>query len=98
MSTAPKLVTITSTGNVPLVVSSLNIGGANPGDFSIVSDGCTGASLNPGASCTASLIFEPIRTGARSATLTIAHNASGGPAGVSLSGTGSKPGGGGYIP
>lgn len=98
MSTPGKSVTITSTGNAPLVVSSLSIGGANPGDFTIISDGCTGVSLNPGASCTASLSFEPLRTGGRSATLTIAHNASGGSSAVSLNGTGSKPGGGGYIP
>ncbi len=98
MSTPGKSVTITSTGNVPLVVSSLSIGGANPGDFTIVSDGCSGVSLNPGASCTASVSFEPLRIGARSATLTIGSNASAGPAAVSLNGTGSKPGGGGYIP
>jgi hypothetical protein len=89
-----KTVTITSTGwNGPLNVSSLTVGGTNPGDFTIVADGCSGASLNPGASCTAKLIFEPLRTGARAATLSIAHNA-GAPSVVSLSGTGLKPSGG----
>jgi hypothetical protein len=41
--------------------------------------------------------FEPLGIGTRSATITIAHNASGGPVAVSLSGTGVK-GRGGYIP
>ena len=97
-STAGKLVTITSTGNVPLVISSLSIGGANPGDFWIIADNCTGASLNPGASCTASVSFEPTRTGTRSATLAISHNASGGSSAVSLSGTGAKAATGGWTP
>jgi hypothetical protein len=34
--------------------------------------------------------FEPLRIGTRSATITIGHNASGGPVAVSLSGTGVK--------
>jgi hypothetical protein len=90
-----KTVTITSTGwNGPLIVSSLTLGGTNAGDFTIVADGCTGASLNSGASCTVKVIFEPLRIGARTATLSIASNVSGGPAVVSLSGTGTKPSGG----
>jgi centrosomal CEP192-like protein/HYDIN/CFA65/VesB family protein len=97
-ATAGKVVTITSTGNSPLVVSSLTIGGANPSDFWIVADNCTGASLNPGAACTASVSFEPTRVGARSATLAISHNASGAPSAVSLSGTGAQRAGGGWIP
>jgi hypothetical protein len=93
-----KAVKITSTGwNGPLIVSSLTLGGTNADDFSIIVDGCTGVSLNPGASCTVKVNFEPLRIGTRSATLSIATNAPGGPAAVSLSGTGVKSGGG-YIP
>ena len=93
-----KAVKITSTGwNGPLVVSSLTLGGTNAADFSIVTDGCTGVSLNPGASCTVKVNFEPLQIGTRSATLSIASNAPGGPAAVSLSGTGVKSSGG-YIP
>jgi hypothetical protein len=40
--------------------------------------------------------FEPTRIGTRSATVTIAHNASTGPVVVSLSGTGVKSSG--YLP
>ena len=94
-ATSGRVVKITSTGNVPLVISSLTPGGANPGDFPIVSDACTGASLSPGASCAAYVSFEPQRVGARSATISIANNA-GGPVVVSLNGTGLKSSG--YIP
>jgi hypothetical protein len=96
-ATSGRVVKIMSTGTGPLVISSLTLGGTNPGDFSIWSDGCSGHTLNPDTSCTASVSFEPLRIGARSATITIAHNASGGPVAVSLSGTGVK-GSGGYIP
>jgi hypothetical protein len=100
--TSGRVVKITNSGNVTVTVSSLTLGGANPGDFPIVSDACTGASLAPtswlapGASCTAYVSFEPQRIGTRTATITIAHSA-GAPVTVSLSGTGAR-GSGGYVP
>jgi centrosomal CEP192-like protein len=96
-ATSGRVVKITSTGTAPLFVSSLTLGGANPGDFTIDSDGCTNHTLNPGTSCAAYVSFEPLRIGTRTATITIAHNASVAPVVVSLSGTGVK-GTGGYIP
>ena len=95
--TSGRVVKITNIGNAgSLVVSSLTLGGTNPDDFSIGADGCTGASLNPGGSCTAYVSFEPLAIGTRSATLSIASTAFGGPSLVSLSGSGKS--GGGYIP
>ena len=96
--TSGRVVKIKNTGNAAsFVVSSLTLGGANPYDFLISNDGCTGATLAPGSSCTAYVSFEPLAIGTRSATIAIAHNAAGGPSAVSLSGTGTKPAGG-YIP
>ena len=101
-STSGRVVKITNSGNVTLSVSSLTLGGANPGDFPIYSDGCTGASLapttwlGPGGSCTAYVSFEPQRIGTRTASITITHSA-GAPVTVSLSGTGVR-GSGGYVP
>jgi hypothetical protein len=100
-ATSGRVVKITNTGNVQVTVTSLTLGGANPGDFPIT-DGCSGASLTPtswlypGGSCTAYVSFEPQRIGTRTATITIAHSA-GAPVTVSLSGTGVK-GSGGYVP
>ena len=97
LATSGRVVKIKNIGNgASFVVTSLTLGGANPGDFSIGNDGCTGATLVPGAQCTAYVSFEPLAIGARSATVTIAHNALGGPSSVSLSGTGADNGG--YIP
>lgn len=67
-------------GTAPLVVSSATLGGTNPGDFTLWADGCTGASLLPGAWCPVSVSVEPLRVGARTMTVAIAHDAPGGPA------------------
>jgi hypothetical protein len=100
-ATSGRPLKITNTGSAPLVIGSLTLGGTNPDDFGIWgADNCTGVpavSLSPGQSCTAYVSFEPTRIGARSATVTIAHNAPGGSVVVPLSGTGVK-GSGGYIP
>lgn len=91
---------VTNTGSAPLVLGSLTLGGTNAGDFAISeANNCIrvpAVSLYPGQSCTASVNFEPLAVGARSATVTITHNAPGGPVTVSLGGTGVKRGG--YIP
>jgi hypothetical protein len=94
LATSGRVVKVTSTGNVPLVISGATVSGANAWDFAIVADDCAGATLNPGASCTYRVGFEPLAIGARSATLTIAHNGVGGPSLVSLSGSGVAPRGG----
>jgi hypothetical protein len=96
-TTSGRVVKISSTGTAPLVISSVDIGGTNPGDFSIWNDTCSGASLAPNTYCTLSVSFEPLRTGTRTATLIITHNAPGSPGAVSLSGAGATPPGG-YIP
>jgi len=95
LATSGRVVKIKNTGNgASFVVSSLTLGGTNPGDFEISADGCTGTTLSPGNSCTAYVSFEPLASGTRSARITIAHNAAGGSSAVSLSGTGVKPAGG----
>ncbi len=96
LATSGRIIKITSTGTGPLVVSSVTLGGTNPGDFWLGNDGCSGVALLPGASCTVAVSFEPLRVGTRTATVTIAHNAAGGPSVVSLTGTGLRSGG--YIP
>jgi hypothetical protein len=83
---APKALTITNTGNVPLQISSLTFGGADPQDFLLASDGCVGQ-VAVGSQCTLGVSFAPQRQGPRSATLEIIANS---PAAVDvpLSGTG----------
>jgi hypothetical protein len=87
-SSAPQTVTLTNTGNATLSVTSLAVTGTNPGDFSQTNT--CGSSVLAGANCTISITFKPPATGARTATLSIADNASGSPQTVSLSGTGTS--------
>lgn len=96
LATSGRTITVTSTGNAPLIVSSVNLGGANPADFWLGNDGCSAVALVPGASCTVAVSFEPVRVGTRTATVTIIHNAAGGSTVASVGGTGVKSGG--YIP
>jgi hypothetical protein len=95
-ATSGRIITIKSIGNTPLLVSSVGLGGANPGDFWLGNDGCSGVAIAPGASCTVTVSFEPLRIGSRSAAVTIVHNAAAGSTAVSVSGTGLRSGG--YIP
>ncbi len=85
----PQTVSIQNTGTVPLVISSITMGGANPTRFAQTNN-CPigGTGLAAGASCTASVTFTPNRRVARSATLTIRDNAANSPQTVALTGTG----------
>ena len=62
-------------GFIPVSVRSLTIGGANPDDFTIVSEACTGGrALNPDASCAVEIEFLPLGSGYRSALLIATAN------------------------
>jgi parallel beta-helix repeat protein len=74
-------------GSGPLSVA---LGGAGASAFAIVTNGCSGSTLAPGASCIVSVKFQPTTIGDFSATLT-ADATPGGPAVVALTGTGAPP-------
>ncbi len=88
-SSAPQTVTVQNTGTVPLLISSITMGGANPTRFAQTNN-CPigGAGLAAGSSCTITVRFNPTRRVARSATLTIRDNAANSPQTVGLTGTG----------
>ena len=81
--------TLSNTGNASLSVSSIALGGTNPGDFAQTNN--CGSSVAAGANCTINVTFTPSATGARSASLYISDNASGSPQAVALTGTGVQP-------
>jgi hypothetical protein len=90
-----KTVTVTSAG-IPgagsnLSVKSTTLGGANPGDYAITGDTCTGATLASGSACTVTVNFAPGTAGTRSAALTIADNTAAGSHVVALTGKGTNP-------
>jgi 6-phosphogluconolactonase (cycloisomerase 2 family) len=97
-SSVPQTLTVISSGNAPLHVSSVSLAGPNPSDFSLTNN-CT-APLAPASNCAISLVFNPIAPGQRTASLMISDDAPGSPQTVSLSATanpafsaGAAPGG-----
>jgi hypothetical protein len=81
-------VTLTNSGNSPLTVTGVALGGTDPGDYSVFN---TCSSISAGSSCVAVVFFKPTGTGSRPATLTFtdnANNATGAAQVVTISGTG----------
>jgi hypothetical protein len=87
-TSAPQSINVANTGNASLFINSAQVKGANPLDFTAVSDGCSGLTLAAGASCTMSITFKPTNTGTRSATLIVTDNAPNSPQTASITGTG----------
>jgi hypothetical protein len=79
---------VTNTGNAPVYISGLSLAGTNPGDFAAGPTGSGGCVipgyLYQGGTCYVAVSFTPTAVGVRSATLTFADNASGGPHAMNL--------------
>jgi hypothetical protein len=86
-SAPPQTITVTNTGTANLSISTITIGGTNPGDFATSSDTCSGTSVAPKSACTVAVIFTPATTASRLATLTVNSNA-GASQTVNIAGTG----------
>jgi len=67
----PQTVTVQNTGEGLLEISRVDLGGSNPLDFQITSNGCERVPLSPNQSCLVQLTFTPQESGTRSAELTI---------------------------
>jgi hypothetical protein len=80
-----------NTGDAPLSVASVTLGGDNPADFTIVTDGWSGQRLMPGQVATLNLRFTPTAAGDRHAVLTVVDDAPGGSHTVTLAGAGTAP-------
>ncbi len=80
---AAQYITITNASSYAIASLSL----AATGPFSVAQNTCSGA-VNPGSSCTASVVFSPTSTGSATGALTISSTAVATPATVVLSGTG----------
>jgi len=85
---APSTVTFTNTGDAPTGSVVLTIAGPDAARFSLSANTCTGQ-LAAGASCSAGVVFAPLASGPRTATLT-ASATPGGAATIALDGTGSS--------
>ena len=87
---APLTVTVTNAGWGPLTIATVGLGGANPADFALAGDACSGTTLHFGDTCPIGLIFTPSASGERTASLIVIDNAAGSPHSVILVGRGSK--------
>jgi hypothetical protein len=86
VSSSPQTTTLTNSGSLPLTITSIQITGADSGDFGQTNN-CP-SSLQPNNSCTISVTFTPIATGSRSAAVSVTDNAPGSPQSVPLTGVG----------
>ena len=83
----PKTFTLTNNGTAVMNISSIGIGGTDPGDFVITATTCV-ATLAGGANCTINVSFSPTALGLRTAQLIVTDDASNSPQISNLSGTG----------
>jgi len=85
---AAQAITLTNSGEAPLTLAGLVLGGAAGGDFALAGTCANGATITPGGACTLQLTFAPTAVGTRSGTLTVTSNAANGNPVVALSGSG----------
>jgi hypothetical protein len=71
----PKAFTVTNQGEVDVVISSIELAGTDPGDFTLQSDSCTGQTLAALESCTSEISFSPQLFGLKTALLRVTSSA-----------------------
>lgn len=79
---------VTNTGTVNLTVTNVALSGTNAAEFSIASDGCSGATLTSGQNCIVGIRFSPKLGGVRAAVASVTDNATGSPQTIAITGTG----------
>ena len=80
-------ITATNSGTASLSITGISISGAQPGDFTVTSPSFP-ASVSPGSNVSIQFKFTPGAVGGRSASASIASNASNVAPAIALSGTG----------
>jgi hypothetical protein len=81
-----KTITLRNTSVTVLPLSSISIGGTNPGQFAQTNT--CGTSVAAGGSCAINVTFKPTSTGSKAATLSVVAGGGAGVKGATLSGTG----------
>jgi hypothetical protein len=89
-TTAAQAVTVKNTGTGTVTLTSETITGTDVSSFVKSATTC-GSTLAAGATCTVSVEFKPAATGALTASLSVADNATGSPQKVALTGSGTAP-------
>ncbi len=84
-SSGTQTLTVSNTGDATLNVTGIAVGGTDASQFTVSP---TTATVAVGGSQTITVTFAPTSAGTKSASLSIAHDATGSPSGVSLTGDG----------
>jgi hypothetical protein len=86
---AAQAVTVSNSGNGPMTITAIGLGGANPAQFRQTNN--CGATLAAGATCTVNVQFAPNNAATRTATLNVNVAAPAVSIAVTLTGTGASP-------
>jgi hypothetical protein len=81
-------VTITNCGTAPLIVDNITVGGANAGEFLVVSNSCIGGAVPEGGTCTIAVQFAPSTIGLQTGLLQVFSNTTIGTNSVVMTGNG----------
>jgi hypothetical protein len=86
---ASKVLTVTNNGSAPLDIASNGLTvSAGASNYSLSADHCSGQTLTAGNSCSATVNFHPVLSGAHPGDISISDNAPGSPQDVKLAGNG----------
>jgi hypothetical protein len=85
---ALRTVDVKSSGTSPLAVSQVTLTGADPGEFAVLNDTCTGNPVAVGSSCAVSVAFDPTKVQDSTASLRISSDDPASPTSVALTGHG----------
>jgi hypothetical protein len=70
-TTAAKSTVLANNGTLPLTFGTAHFTGANPGDFAVSADACSGQTLAVGATCSVAVTSTPTAAGNRAAVLEV---------------------------
>ncbi|MEA2346467.1 MAG: hypothetical protein QOG62_254 [Thermoleophilaceae bacterium] len=87
----PSTVTVTNNGTDPLLISSITLAGADPGEFELDTHSCVGT-LAPGAHCDVDVALHPTTRGNKNAVVRFTDDANNSPQDATLSGLAVDPG------
>ena len=83
-----RTITLANRGQTPDTITSVQLGGTDPTEFKLSSDGCDGRTVPAQSSCTVAVSFTPTSAGSDAATVSFIDKAGSAIPQVSLSGTG----------
>ena len=86
-TSAAQTVVVLDSGTAAVTVNHLTLTGAQPSNFGIVGDACTGVTLQPNDSCTVGVDFTPLTAGNDTASMSVVDTANTSPQPIALQGS-----------